>query len=88
MPSGTRALITSVGQDRLILPIRERVLPSYSLLKVRRTLMSIARAGRQVLKVRRTLMCPATMRLLQIKDLKDLSFLGSAVTIDMQVLRP
>ena len=49
--------------------------------------MSIARAGRQVLKVRRTLMCPATMRLLQIKDLKDLSFLGSAVTIDMQVLR-
>ena len=50
-PSGTRALITSVGQDRLILPIRERVLPSYSLLKVRRTLMSIARAGRQVRKV-------------------------------------
>ena len=48
--------------------------------------MSIARAGRQDLKVRRTLMLTAAMRLLQIKDLKDLSFLESAVTIDMQVL--
>ena len=31
--------------------VREQVLPNYSLLKVRRTLMSIARGGRQVLKV-------------------------------------
>ena len=38
--------------------------------------MSIARAGRQVLKVRRTLMFSAALRVLQIKDLKDLSFLG------------
>ena len=84
---GTRGLITSVGQDRLILPVRERVLPSYGFLKVRRTLMSIARADRQVRKVRRTLMFSAAMRVLPIKDLKDLSFLGSAVTIDMQVLQ-
>ena len=35
--------------------------------------MSIARAGRQARKVRRTLMFPAAMRLLRIKDLKDLS---------------
>ena len=39
--------------------------------------MSIAREARQVLKVRRTLMFSAAMRLLSIKDLKDLSvFLG------------
>ena len=38
--------------------------------------MSIARVGRQVLKVRRTLMLTAAMRVLQIKDLKDLSFFG------------
>ena len=49
--------------------------------------MSIARADRQVRKVRRTLMFSAAMRVLPIKDLKDLSFLGSAVTIDMQVLQ-
>ena len=49
--SGPRALIPSVGQDRLILPVREQVLPDYSLFKVCKTLMSIARAGRRVLKV-------------------------------------
>ena len=31
--------------------VREQALPNYGLLKVRRTLMSIACAGRQVLKV-------------------------------------
>ena len=39
--------------------------------------MSIARAGSQVLKVRKTLMFPAALRVLPIKDLKDLSvFIG------------
>ena len=37
-----RALI-SVGQARLILPVRDQAIPDYSLFKVRRTLMSIAR---------------------------------------------
>ena len=87
MPSGTLPLITSVGQNRQILPIRERVLPNYSFLKVRRTLMSIARDDAVSLKVRRTLMFPAAMRLLQIKDLKDLRAFLSAVTIDMQDLK-
>ena len=44
-------LIPSVGQDRLILPVRDQAIPNYSFLKVCKTLMSIARAGRQVLKV-------------------------------------
>ena len=73
MPWGTRARIPSVGQDRLILPIRPRVIRNVDLLKVRRTLMSIEYAIRSVLKVRRTLMLLVTMRVLQIKDLKDLS---------------
>ena len=29
--SGTRVLIPSVGQDRLILPVREQAIPNYSL---------------------------------------------------------
>ena len=49
--------------------------------------MSIARGGRQVLKVRRTLMFSAAVRVLQIKDLKDLSVLFVGVTIDMQDLK-
>ena len=51
MPWGTRARIPSVGQDRLILPIRTRVIWNVDLLKVRRTLMSIEYAVRSVLKV-------------------------------------
>ena len=50
-----RALI-SVGQDRRILPVRAQASLNYSLFKVRRTLMSIARADAIPLKVRRTLM--------------------------------
>ena len=85
---GTRVLIPSVGQDRLILPVCDQVLPNYGPLKVRRTLMSIARADAILLKVRRTLMFSAALRVLCIKDLKDLSvFFGVGVTIDMQVLR-
>ena len=49
--------------------------------------MSIARADAIPLKVRRTLMFPAAMHLPQIKDLKDLSFGGVGVTIDMQDLK-
>ena len=49
--------------------------------------MSIARAARQVLKVRRTLMFSAAMRLLDIKDLKDLSVFLVGETIDMQDLK-
>ena len=64
-----------------------QAIPNYSLLKVRRTLMSIARAGSQVLKVRRTLMFPATLRVLQIKDLKDLSIFSVRVSINMQDLK-
>ena len=49
--------------------------------------MSLARAGRQVRKVRRTLMFPVALRVLQIKDLKDLSFLDQRGAIDMQDLK-
>ena len=49
--------------------------------------MSIARADAIPLKVRRTLMFPAAMRVLHIKDLKDLSFSSPADTIDMQGLK-
>ena len=50
--------------------------------------MSIARAGRQIRKVRRTLMFPATLRVLPIKDLKDLrAFFSVEDTIDMQDLK-
>ena len=49
--------------------------------------MSIACAGRQFLKVRRTLMFSVAVRMLQIKDLKDLSFFFVGVTIDMQDLK-
>ena len=35
MPSGTRTRIPSVGQDHLILPVREQVLPNYSLCSTR-----------------------------------------------------
>ena len=49
--------------------------------------MSIARAARQIRKVRRTLMFSAALRVLQIKDLKDLSFSVGGDTIDMQDLK-
>ena len=49
--------------------------------------MSIARADAIPIKVRRTLMFPAAMRVLPIKDLKDLSVFFSAVSIDMQDLK-
>ena len=49
--------------------------------------MSIAHAGRQVRKVRRTLIFSAVLRVLQIKDLKDLRFFGRRVSIDMQDLK-
>ena len=48
---GTRARIPYVGQDRLNLPVREQVLPNYSLFKVCKTLMSIVYVDRQVRKV-------------------------------------
>ena len=50
--------------------------------------MSIARVARQVLKVRRTLIFPVALRLLPIKDLKDLrALLCRRDTIDMQDLK-
>ena len=50
--------------------------------------MSIACAGCRVLKVRRTLMFPAAVRMLHLKDLKDLRpLLCRRGTIDMQVLK-
>ena len=57
------------------------------LLKVRRTLMSIARADAVSSRAFRSLMFSAAMHLLQIKDLKDLSVFLVGVTIDMQVLK-
>ena len=54
-------------------PVLNQAIPNYSLLKVCKTLMSIASVDLQVFKVRRTLMFSAALRMLQIKDLKDLS---------------
>ena len=60
--------------------------PRRVLLKVRRTLMSIARAVAKSSRSFRTLMFSAAMRVLPIKDLKDLRVFLVGETIDMQVL--
>ena len=49
--------------------------------------MSIAHADYQVRKVCRSLMFSAAVRVLPIKDLKDLSFSVGGDTIDMQDLK-
>ena len=49
--------------------------------------MSIARADAIPLKVRRTLMFSTAMRVLHIKDLKDLTVFYRRDTIDMQDLK-